>query len=53
MNVAIFIAGIFFLRKNDLEEGENREALGVKIMVDLYDIIPMQALMSRVANLSS
>jgi len=33
VNVAIFIAGIFFLRKNDLEEGENREALGVKIMV--------------------
>ena len=53
VNVAIVIVGIFFLRKNDLEEGENREALGVKIMVSLYNIVPMQAFMSRVANLSS
>ena len=33
VNLVILIAGVCFLRRNNLEEGEIRESIGVKIMV--------------------
>ena len=37
VNLVILIAGVCFLRRNNLEEGEIRELIGVKIMVSSND----------------